>query len=614
MSDINLKQAFIAGAQDTLRAARRDLPKVKDAAIEVAYGVGDAVHGAFIFPQVALQYITGTSGRLGQLNPWSRFGSRYEDDGFDSPTTRTVEIFNHMVYGTLDLLSGHLLYSGARAMGIEHHIPYFSPPPTTIRGFASDLTNVAFVAVMPEAARVVKTQMGIPAKVVPVSEGSVFKELVESAERAKYAADMARGQARLAAMRAEMVAAAQDGAVFDQWATHGERGAIILTKPKPINWIVLGKTYPLDPFLDAVKQRFAFFKSEVIRRLDSGKSGPQILEWYNATVMPELVVLLETIKQRMNSSEDAGRVLHNFRNRISNLYGLLPMFLEDGSLPEVRILCAPPGSSLTSVVTALLAKYENVAQFETRGLAGVCFAPHVNLDVVMQVFENLLQNAVEHRRVNQTVAQVQFRFAGSVLAVVDKGQGMCEAQLERVNAGIRSHDGKLVEADTPETQGHGFGIQTVHQLAAEVGVQVVYSSLEGEHTTAALIAREPGIFVPDAMTYVFTNEGNLGHLETMLRGLSAEQRIQLVHALSKISIDVMDTFFSKYMELIEARQDPTPAVDIARRILTQYAPYLDMLVGDDPIVQVAPATQVCYKLVRNLREFVAQYSDFTPAR
>lgn len=608
----SLKQAFIDGAHDTMNAARRDLPKVRDAVVDVAYGVGDAVKGAVAFPEVALQYITGTSGRLGQLNPWSRFGSRYEDNGWDNPATRTAEIFNHMVYGSLDLLSGHLLYSGAKALGVEQYTPFFSPVPTTVRGVASDLTNIAFLAAMPAAVRVVKTRLGIPAKVLPTSETAVFKELAELSERAQYAADVAKGQARLDAMKAEMAAAAKDGVAFSRWATNGERGAIILGKPKPINWIVLAKTYPVDPFLDAVKQRFAYFKSEVIRQLDAGKSGPEILEWYNTTVMSELRVLLEAIKRKMQEGEDAGRVLHNFRGRISNLYGLLPMFLEDGNLGEVRILCAPPGSSLKSVVTTLLTKYENVTRIETNGLAGVCFAPHVNLDLVMQVLENLLQNAVEHRKAEQPVAQVQFRFAGSVMAVVDKGQGMCEAQLARVNAGIRSHDGQLVVAETFETQGHGFGIQTVHQLAAELGLQVVYSSTEGDGTTAALISKEPGIFVPDPMTYVFTDEGSLSHLETMTKKLSTAQRLQLVQGLSKISVDVVDSFFSKYMELIQNRQDPSPAVDIAQRLLKRYAPYLEALVGDDAVVIGAVATQTCLKIIRSMRLLIDQYSNYTP--
>lgn len=391
-------------------------------------------------------------------------------------------------------------------------------------------------------------------------------------------------------------------------------GAINLGNPKPINWIVSAKTYPLYPFLDAVKLRFAFFKAEVIRQMDAGRSAPQILEWYNDVVMSELKVLLDAIKEKMNESEEAGRVLHNFRGRISNLYGLLPMFLEDGSLGEVRILCAPPGSSLSSVVTALVTKYEALAQIQTKGVAGVCFSPHVNLDIVMQILENLLQNAAEHRKPNQAVAQVEFRFAGSVLAVVDKGNGMCESQVERVNTGVRSHDGAPVVAETLETQGHGFGIQTVHKLAEEVGLKVVYASMEGDHTTAALIATKPGIFVPDPMTYIFTDEGNWDHLEAMTRGLATEQRIQLVQSLWKISVDVVDAFFSKYMELIESRQDPSPAVDIARRLLKRYAPYLDALVGDDPAVMGSEVTQTCIKIVKNMRLLIEQYSDFTPTR
>lgn len=604
MSTLGLKQAFIDGAHDTLRAARRDWQEVKKGAIEAAYGVGDAVQGAIAFPEVALQYITGTSGRLGQLNPWSRFGSRYEDNEVDSPTLRTIEVVNHMVYGSLDLLSGHLLYSGAKALGVEHYTPFFSPAPTTIRGFASDFANVAFMAVMPEAGRVVKAKLGLPAKVAPVSKGSVFQELAESAERAQYLSEMAQGQARLKAMKAEMAAAAQDGVAFNRWATNGERGAIILSKPKPIKWDVLARTCTPEAFLDAVKERFAYFKAEVIRHIDAGRSAPQILEWYNGKVMPELKVLLDAIKQVMNTSEEAGRLLHNFRNRIMNLYGLLPLVLAEGSLVEVRMLCSPPKSSLSSIFSALAIKYEAVAWLDTKGLTGVRVAPHVSIDAVMQVLENWVQNAVEHRRDSQPLAQLKAHFTGRVLAMVDKGKGMSPTQVERVNAGIRSHNGEAVGVVSLETQGHGFGIQTVHKLAAEMGAQVVYASTEGERTTAALIAQEPGFFVPDAMTYIFTDEGNWGHLEAMVKDLSTEQRLRLVGELSTMSVDIIDTFYTKYIDLAMTHQDRTPAIEIAHRLLKRYAPYLEALVGDDPIVRDASVTQTCTKIMNAMSGLV----------
>lgn len=406
--------------------------------------------------------------------------------------------------------------------------------------------------------------------------------------------------------------AARSDAAFKMWSSSGGLRKITMAKPKPIKWSVLATSYSLFPFLDVVKQRFAYFKGEVIRRLNLGQTGPQILEWYNDRVMPELRVLIDAIQGKMQESQEAARVLHNFRNRISNLYGLLPMFLEEGSLAELRILCAPPGSSLESLVTALSAKFENGARIETRCLAGVCFSPAVSLDVVMQIFENFLQNAVEHRKVDQAVAQVTVQFAGGVLVFEDHGTGMSEAQVERVNAGVRTHNGEVIEAETRDTMGHGYGIQTVHKLAQEAGLRAVYSSVEGDLTKATLVPILTGILVPDPMTYIFTKDGTWENLEVMVRGISTVQRLQLVQALSKISVDVVDAFFSRYMGLIETQQDPGPAVDIARRILAQYVPYLERLVGDDPVVRFAPVTEMCYKLIQSMSNLVARYSDFTP--
>ena len=168
-----LKQTFIDGAHDTLRAAHRDWQTVKkgaavaaDGAVDAAYGIGDALEGIVMFPSTTLQHIINGDQTLS-----------------DNSLLRTVDTVNHMVYGTLDLVSGHLLYSGAKALGIEQYIPYFRPAPTTVRGMASDLTGVAALFAMPAAGRAAKVRLGIPEAPVPVYETPLARELAAAAQK-----------------------------------------------------------------------------------------------------------------------------------------------------------------------------------------------------------------------------------------------------------------------------------------------------------------------------------------------------------------------------------------------------------------------------------------------
>lgn len=101
---------------------------------QVATGVAKAVEGVINFPTVAFQYITGTTTHLGEIGPWSNFGQQFSGDYGDDPVNRAVNVVNHMGYGTLDLVLGHLPYQASMALGVQHYTPFFSPPPARLKG------------------------------------------------------------------------------------------------------------------------------------------------------------------------------------------------------------------------------------------------------------------------------------------------------------------------------------------------------------------------------------------------------------------------------------------------------------------------------------------------
>lgn len=194
-----------------------------NAIAQVASGVGKAVEGFINFPTVAFQYITGTTTHFGEMESWSKIGQRFSGDYGDDPVNRAVNVFNHMVYGTLDLVLGHLPYKASVALGTQTYTPFFSPAPTTLEGLATDATNIGFLFALPAAGRAVKTAMGIPAKPVPVSETVLFQELMEAKERTEWQVMTAQAEARIAALQAERQQAAQNSSTFSAWM-RGEQG------------------------------------------------------------------------------------------------------------------------------------------------------------------------------------------------------------------------------------------------------------------------------------------------------------------------------------------------------------------------------------------------------
>lgn len=214
----NLKQAFV-------HAVQHDIP-------ELAKGVDDAAEGVIAFPTVVAQYVTGTTNRFGELTSWSNFGQHFQFTWQDNTLLRIANVFNTTVYGGADLLSGHLLYRGSVALGVQKYTPFLSPCPTDARGIARDFATGALLFAMPAVKAKGYALFEIPEKAIPVSEGSVYKELVDSAERAGFAVAQARHQAKL---KAQWAAAEQSPRAFNAWmqgergVLGGQRGALSLT-------------------------------------------------------------------------------------------------------------------------------------------------------------------------------------------------------------------------------------------------------------------------------------------------------------------------------------------------------------------------------------------------
>jgi formylglycine-generating enzyme required for sulfatase activity len=137
-----------------------------NAIAQAATGVGKAVDGLLAFPYTTAHHIFSGPNTFQ-----------------NNILTRTRDTANHMVYGTADLMTGHLLYSAAKTLGVEQYTPFFSPMPQTIEGIATDVTNLAFLAALPAASRAIKTRMGIPAKAVPVSETALAQKLATTSQK-----------------------------------------------------------------------------------------------------------------------------------------------------------------------------------------------------------------------------------------------------------------------------------------------------------------------------------------------------------------------------------------------------------------------------------------------
>lgn len=282
-----------------------------NAMAQIATGVGKAVEGLISFPNIALQYITGTTRHLGEQASWSQIGRRFSGDYFDDPATRAIDVVNHMIFGTLDLISGHLLHRAAETLGIQSYTPFFSAPPTTIEGWATDITNIGFLFALPAAGKALKSSMGIPAKPIAVSETALFKEWSEVAERAEWQAMVTRAQARMTELAVARNQATRSPSHFNAWMREGQgvwgsqRGAIGMSPEPQVSAIIQRLGRPLYDrvaeidFVDLIKDPRGPLRSphitlllEVVRIVRGAEPSPASNALYNACIhKPELFLL-----------------------------------------------------------------------------------------------------------------------------------------------------------------------------------------------------------------------------------------------------------------------------------------------------------------------------------
>ncbi len=164
------------GEARDLDVARNDgwFGKVTDGALEAAKGVGDAAWSLLMFPEDVAKYVTGTDAYYGQRRAWSYFGDAAQFNwSLNNPVFRVVNSVNSVVYGGLNLALGYTPNYVMQKIGVD--IPYFTPPPATVREQARDAAFLATMLFGPKAAAVGRQAMGIPARAVPVAESAVAR-------------------------------------------------------------------------------------------------------------------------------------------------------------------------------------------------------------------------------------------------------------------------------------------------------------------------------------------------------------------------------------------------------------------------------------------------------
>jgi signal transduction histidine kinase len=174
---------------------------------------------------------------------------------------------------------------------------------------------------------------------------------------------------------------------------------------------------------------------------------------------------LDAFESKFKRRTEYRRYLEVLRERVGRLNGLMHQLLDYGKPPRLDLAEACPQDVMTQAVVACAPladqKHVEIAQATTPGL------PHLVVDRhrVAQIFQNLLENAIQH-----SPAEGRVRFGAQ-----PAGEGRVRFVVEDSGPGFRAGDlDRLFEPFfTRRRGGTGLGLSIVQRIAEQHGGQVV---------------------------------------------------------------------------------------------------------------------------------------------
>lgn len=245
----------------------------------------------------------------------------------------------------------------------------------------------------------------------------------------------------------------------------------------------------VEVFFREVEDREQALYVKILELVDSKINNIALTQLIQDEILPELFTMCDSICLVAGrfSTPRTHAIKHDVVGRKFNLKMLLVgNVLTDEIRQMLRTFATLSTSSLDGVV-----KFIGIL---TPGVIARPDALHYYLTDPGQmgpfrrIVENLLRNSGQHPREGGDVTTVEVTLEANRLTFRDNGAGMSPQTLADIRAGERLHNGVVLE-ETDESP-HGFGWQSIREMATALGISVDIDSRWGLGTTVTLLLPE----------------------------------------------------------------------------------------------------------------------------
>lgn len=325
-----------------------------------------------------------------------------------------------------------------------------------------------------------------------------------------------------------IVAAGRIMAGYEEVVDSCRQGAHILmallraTSPKtasaPLSSDEWDEDVAFGTLLSKIDTFIATVRRTVADRLDRGDYHSVILEWYEATICPQ-IVRLQVLLDGIHRTDELMPILLDAQRRLMGLLTLIPMYLTSMQLETARVLAMPSPSVLSTMFETIQTEYANrvrITQIDTFGLR---VAPGTDFKKWEALVAGLIRALATHPQSKGTVVRITVDMSTGALVV-------------------KSDD--TLNEYAPEWD-------EIWEMGNELGI-VVENDRTARGTLATLVFPD-GFLEPDPFQFVLGAQGDVGVFQLVIDAMSEKRREALLKEMDVVADRLADQALSQALDV-----------------------------------------------------------------
>lgn len=310
----------------------------------------------------------------------------------------------------------------------------------------------------------------------------------------------------------------------------------------------------LQQFVGAADAIFLRIQKELIQRIDREHYHLAILSWYDAVVVPRLLIIQDALISLSAVPGVDDVILQELYQRNHSLLVVTPMYLKAGLLDTVRRFASPGASALSSIIEQVAANYPGKVKLIQSSLDGIRVASSVDLDAFKTLLDDLVHLAAENPKHPGDVVHVEVDlFSGALIF---------SSNNERFN----------LDLEHPLIRQHADALEFMLEINHHHG-----------HGMTVVMIPPAGMLEVDPFQYVLGCRGNLDEIRFVVADMAPEQRIAMLRGEMGLVLNrAEDQVLSVAIDVAVEKSASNESLQELRRTSTRFEQVIQMLIEDLP--------------------------------